>query len=314
MRNPILRSILFILGVGFILALAYNTRQEIIFYFTSTNWLLFSTSVLIGTAGYIISGTYFKNLIEKHGDFIDSSASRRMLLNAQIIKYIPGKIWTVIYQMSLLRGIKSSRSVILANTDLMIISIVMVTSVSLGLLALSHSVVIAVAFVLLGGSFFVLAAESCAISKGAQYIIKILSKIKISPDQCRSPRKIGSAVLYYVVFSITYSLSQILMLYSVFGLSIHDSFTYAGYLGLAWIIGSLSIIIPGGLGIKEAAFVFIAHETNSQLDVNTVISIAIVARLWTILQELIGIMCAYIEGRLISARNKKELLRPSQHG
>lgn len=300
MSRKSLRHILLTISIVFLIAIAFNTRDEIAGHLDKTNWLLFFLSAIVGTTGYIASGTYFQVLLKKHGETVDPTTSRKILLYAQIVKYIPGKIWALIYQASLLKGIKSTKSVILSNMDFMVISMIMVTSISLGMLALSYSFWIFSGVIFLGGGSFLLIANSCTLSKLTGKIASTIKKEKEIRDACASPKENSRTLLYFATFSTTYAASHILMLNAVFGFDMEKSSLYLAYLGLAWIAGAITMISPGGIGIKEAAFVLMAQATIESPDMSELISIAVVSRLWTITQEGMGAIWALVESKYIT--------------
>lgn len=296
-----LRYTLLALSIGFLVVLAFHARHEISTYFGVTNWLLFVVSVLVGTAGYIVSGTYFQVLLKKHDEPVDQATSRKLLLYSQIIKYIPGKVWSLIYQASMLNGVKSTGSVTLSNLDFMVISIIMVISVSLGILTLNlmDEPVLAIVIIFVGAIGFISIAKSCALSNVAHYVVSALQKDKSIQSTCISPKENVKTIVYFIFFASTYAASHMLMLNAVFGFGVEKSSLYLAYLGLAWIVGALSMVIPGGIGVKEAVFVLLAQSAIEAPEMGELISVAVVSRLWTIVQEGMGVTWALAESRCL---------------
>ena len=53
------------------------------------------------------------------------------------------------------------------------------------------------------------------------------------------------------------------------------------------------MISPAGLGIREIVFIFLAQSSGQSASVEVLAAIAVVARFWLVLQELIGVAIAH---------------------
>ncbi len=298
MKKQLFRRGALILGIGFIFALFYHSRKDLVGYFESAEWTLLLISVLIGTVGYIASGSFFKQLLSKHGEPISAATSRKLLLLSQAAKYIPGRVWPIAHQAAMLGGANSIRSLTISNIEFIVLSMIMVTTVSIAILGQEYTPALAI-FVLLSGAFvFVLVTESCAFSKAMLISARFLKLTKLTEFSCQRPANAPLTLAFFVLYTCTYTASNVLMMISVFNISPGDAATYLSFLGIAWIVGSISMITPSGIGIKEAVFVFIAQRYASTPDPAELISIALVSRFWTIAQELAGIAYVLIEERI----------------
>jgi uncharacterized membrane protein YbhN (UPF0104 family) len=97
-------------------------------------------------------------------------------------------------------------------------------------------------------------------------------------------------VVTLLLFSVVYVVSYSLMLHSVFGFDYTTSLTFTAYLGLAWVVGVLSIVSPGGLGVREAVFIMMAHASGVAVTLELLSVIAVVSRLWLVAQEIVGVL------------------------
>ena len=73
-----------------------------------------------------------------------------------------------------------------------------------------------------------------------------------------------------------------------------EALTYVAFLGLSWVAGALTLIAPAGIGVREFVFILLAQTMEENVDLEVLAAIAIVARCWLIVQELIGVILVYI--------------------
>lgn len=298
MKKQLLRRTMLLVGIVFVGALFYHSRTDLLAYSRTAEWSLLLTSVLIGTAGYVASGTFFKQLLAKHGEPVSVATSRKLLLLSQAAKYIPGRIWSIAHQAAMLRGISSIPSLTLANIEFIVLSMIMVATVSGAILGHVHSSGLAIIALGAGASVFIIVAESCTFSRMILTTSRFLKIARFSEFSCQRPERVATALLFLVFYAFTYTVSNVLMMISVFNVSLTEAFTYLSILGIAWIVGAMTMITPGGIGIKEVVFVFIAQRYASSPDPAELISIAVVSRFWTIVQELASMGYVLIEERV----------------
>lgn len=304
MTRHTLRYALFLLGAGFIAVLIWHSRNEIDALLVTVQWPLFTLSVLVGSAGYIASGTFFKELLHKYAVEVDSALSRKMLVYSQMIKYIPGRVWVLLYQASMLKGIRFSGAVVFANMDFLIMSIVLVISVSASLLLLHFGALWAIVCLFVGLLPFIACARFCHLSTIIRHLLPSFSKYPVIDHHCQYSAKTAKVMLFYLFYSITYTFSHILMMYSIFGFSTSQSTDYIAYLGLGWVVGALSILVPGGVGVKELVFVIMAKSATESPDFAMLTTIAVVSRMWTISQEVTAVALLYVAEKFHSTRTQ----------
>lgn len=300
-----LRNVLFLLGMGFIAALIWHSRKEIDVLLTTVQWPFFILSVLVGSAGYIVSGTFFRELLHKYGVEVDSSLSRKMLVYSQMIKYIPGRVWPLLYQASLLKDIRSSGVVVFANMDFLVVSIILVTCVSASLLLLHYSLFWAFLCFITSMLPFLLCTRYCHLYALIHRLFSRFKHFSVIDYHCRYSAKTFRSLLFYISYSFTYTFSHILMMYSIFGFSNSESSDYIAYLGLGWVVGALSMLVPGGIGVKELVFVILAKSATESTELTMLTTIAVVSRIWTILQEVISVALIFMAETFHSAKKEK---------
>ena len=228
-----------------------------------------------------------------------------ILNTSNFLKYIPGLIWSYTTQLLFLskKGI-SSYKVLYANF-LCSISVVMV-SILLGITyAIDHfpimgfkSEVILLIFLVLD-LFFIFCNSTFN-----NFLIRIInSHFNREIQALHTPKflLIGIQMLYLIQWNLI-GLGGYFLIQGV-GLEISFNNFYAllASMSLSWVIGYISVIIPGGLGIRESImYLMLNHVTNIQ----TSLLIPIALRLLYVLVELvlgfIGFLLA-VKFRIFSA-------------
>lgn len=292
-----IRSLLFLLGFLFLLLLLVHSWQTIELFLQKTDWLLFIISIIINLIGTFLVSTLFQQLLAKYGVVTTYPKVCQIFFFAQVTKYIPGKIWALWYQATLLNTVGSTTALVFTNLELMAILILHTTALSLSLLFLQHNLMISLFFLVIGGILCWQLLHHCYLFKILHRLIPRLRHLPITCQPQCPPRAI---IQFYTVFTITYLSSQLIMLHAVFKFSLDESSHYIAYLGLAWIVGVFSVIVPGGMGIKEMFFIFFAQLSSQPPSLEMLTAIAIISRFWLILQEILGVVIISIWQRYFS--------------
>jgi len=286
-----IRSILFLLGVGFIPFLLWHSRDVLANHIANINWGIFIVSILLALLSNIIASLLYFQLLKKYGVQIDYPIACEMFFYAQITKYIPGKIWSLWYQSAHLTHQHAFTSILFANIDLTLIIIILVSAISLGLLFINVNIWwLAIAVIIISIFISNKLLFSCKTFAILKQIIHYLKRLGVKECTCVPIRHNPNSMLYTFVFSISYASAYILMLYAIFNFNLDTAFNYAGYLGLSWIIGILVFITPGGMGIRELFFILLAKYLDADISLELLAAIAAISRVWLIMIEISGIL------------------------
>lgn len=280
-----LRPLMLALGLAFMIVLLMHSWDELKLRFSTLIMPLFILSVVVATAGNFSTSMFFQFLLNKYGARINGQLSHQIFFYGQIAKYIPGKIWGIIYQSMMLQSQGTTSGVVFANLDLVVMQITMCAFIALTLLVVTTSLVPGIAFLVAGLVVCVLLTRSCIFFKLIS-VIPVYSKLRCT---CKPNDALVGVVGYYFIFGATYFGGHFLMLMSVFDFTANESLTYVAFLGLSWIIGVVTLISPAGLGIRELVFLSLAQTVSSDVSLDTIAAIAVVARFWLIMQELLGV-------------------------
>jgi glycosyltransferase 2 family protein len=290
-----MRILLLAVGIAFLLGIALHSSQTIGAYLATTNLWILALSIVIGAAGYVVSGSVFHHYLTKFGEPSTSAQGRRILLLSQLVKYVPGKIWSLVYQSAALRGIHSAEAVIFANVDLLLLSLVMVGGISFALV--SWPVHPWLALPVLGATLvvFIRLTNVCLLHSLAGKFRRLSRRLSGAPGACHWQGGLRPPLFWFFLHGACYTVAHMLFLHTVFGMSVQEASLYTAYLGFAWIAGVMSMVVPGGLGVKEFVFIMLAQMFGATADFETLLAIAVISRLWVIGQELVCVAWVPIE-------------------
>jgi len=283
-----LSFVLLICGVGFILALVVHSWEKIEGLLIAANWHLFFWSVMLGIAGNVLTSVLFRYLLVKHGLTLPYKMTHKLFFYAQIAKYIPGKIWGIVYQTSSVYREGAALSITGANIDLMIISIAANLAIALAIISLDFASSIAIAVFLLGMGATILVACSCFVGNAIDWSFGKIRADYVAKygQRCRPVRRIFPIVAYYFLVSIIGLLGYYLMIHAVFGFSVNEVLTFVAYLILAWVVSVFAFIVPAGVGVREFLFIAFGAYMVPTMPMEILATIAVISRLWQVLQDI----------------------------
>ena len=289
-----IRSLLFLIGFLFLFWLLAHSWSKLQLILQNIHVATFIISLLINILGNFIVSALFQQLLAKYGVVTTYATVCQLFFFAQITKYIPGKIWVVWYQATLLKTVGSTSALIFTNLDLMGVLMLHTLVLTISLLILDYNSLLSLLFFSTGWILCWLVARYCYLFRILQFLLSKFKQIRPQLCPCHANIQLSHLLLFYLLFSMTYLSSQLILFSAVFNFSLDESIHYIAYLGLAWIAGVLSIIVPGGMGIKEFFFIFFAQLSNQTVSLDTLAAIAIISRFWLILQEILGVGIIFI--------------------
>lgn len=284
----IIRTFLLILGLLFIAILIFHSWKEIQHILKETNPELFVLSILCAFTGNLILTILFRNSLRKYGCEITTCMTNKLFFYGQIAKYVPGKIWSIVFQKSLIEKAGTMRAILFSNIDLLAISMVINATIALCLILFN----ISLAFPLL---IYVTGVIACIIVSRSRLISKLASAILMKFKQLEKDTPLHKNTLNNMFITICYSatwfsylIAWFLVLSASFGLSIKESSVYIAFLCLSWIIGILAFFVPVGMGVREGVFIALARYAGIDAPLETLAAIAVITRLWLIIQDIGG--------------------------
>jgi hypothetical protein len=223
--------------------------------------------------------------------------------SAQLLRYLPGRVWGILYQVSAARGSIPAIRIARANLDWMIFSMLGNSLVAVLLIGFQQSwpiqyvllILVAGTLIiggtLLGGVSYALRIPRHIMPKRLHEMITTLSQAKLTLSQF-----IATALVFMLSWAF-YLIGWILLekVYPQF--SGIDFVSLCAFYSLAATIGIVSAITPAGIGVREAAFLLLTTGTSPP---ELAAIFAVFARLWLLVIDL-GLLsipaCIYLRNR-----------------
>jgi uncharacterized membrane protein YbhN (UPF0104 family) len=284
----IVRTFLLILGLVFITILLFRSWKEIQHVLKEINPESFVLSILCAFTGNLILATLFRNFLRKYGCEITTFMTNKLFFYGQIAKYVPGKIWSIVFQKSFLEDAGSTGAILFSNIDLLIVSITINATIALCLISFDISFVFVLLIYTLGVIACLIVSKSRYMYIAARFILTKFKRLEGNPPLRQDTLSNTFIVLSYSAIWLFYVTAWFLVLFASFGLSIREASVYISFLGLSWIVGILAFFVPAGLGVREGVFIALARYTGMDASLETLAAIAVITRLWLILQEVGG--------------------------
>ncbi len=248
-------SILF-LGLLYFATLAQNV----------TLWLVFHASVDAGDL------------------YLDTA---KMHFGGQVAKYLPGKIWGLVYQATLKSDSVPLGHIVQGNIVLYALGVVSVVFSSLALIVYPISLLIAVVVLFAGAVLSAFCMSSDHLYRLIQRFSRLSARFELSNAAPRTDFSVPTRIGVYFALILTYVLSNVFLLNSFFDFDIHQALRLSAYLGIAWLAGIIVAISPSGFGVREVVFIGIG-QVSDENSFELYASIAIVARVIQVMQDLLS--------------------------
>lgn len=262
-------------------------------YSTRTEFLASIRTASLTFLGLLYAATLTQNVtlwLVFHASAGAGSAylqTSKMHFGGQVAKYLPGKVWGLVYQASLKSDGMPMGHILQGNIVISVLGITSVVFASLALISYPLSMPLAGILLVTGGGVSAYLMSSDHLYRIVQRFSRISSRLELTRSVPATHFSMIARVVVYIVLVLSYVLSNVFLLYAFFDLELHQVLRMSAYLGIAWLAGVVIAISPSGLGVREAVFIgigYITDETSLQLYG----SVAIVARAIQILQDLLS--------------------------
>lgn len=295
----ILRPLLFIFGLLFIAILFVKAWEELRLLLITIDWLQFIFSVFIALMINLCTILLMRNIFNKYDMQISFGLVSKIYFYGQVAKYIPGKIWTFLYQAALLESpnvkLPALFSVILfVNLDVTLFFIVLLTCISLFLLLINYSIYLSILIFLLGIIVNMFIVNYCFVHNIVSYVFRRINNAFFGQlCLCRNENFSKEIFLCYLFFFPAYISAYALMMHSVFDFSLQKLIMYTAFLCISWVIGVISFVVPGGMGVRELIFLTLAQSISTDVSILVLVPVVLVARIWILIQEILGVFVLF---------------------
>lgn len=201
---------------------------------------------------------------------------------SQMMKYIPGKVWTIGHQKAYYGKSKSTLSIIGANLTLTYYQILLCTIIAISIVALYFSALLTILILSLS-----IGLISIIKSKPLDYLIRIFQQKTNKSKQTNATLETGFLLVYSILFIIMYILSHTLLVNSVISTTLFESLLIVGTLSAAWVAGLFFVFTPAGIGAREGLIVIFLSAMNLNISLESFAAIALATRAWMLTVDII---------------------------
>lgn len=293
-RLALLRRALLICALVALAVLVWQLRHDLFEMINQLDPFYLCLSVVAALLSNGVLAEVFHRDLRHFGQVVDRPSSFRLFFFGQIAKYLPGKIWALVYQQS---HVRNATIVLRANYTLTIFSV-------LGSVILSALLLLVVGrwayfLALIASVFF----ATFVYRKLSEYVLaKLNSEGRLSAfiGALFSVDNFTGHLPWMFAFVCLNGFAFVLAM-KAFSYPLAQSLVMALSYTFAWLTGALAFVFPSGAGVREVVFVW-SHQLGSvQVPVNELFSVAILLRLWQIICDLLGSLLIWT-GNLVAQR------------
>jgi len=268
--------------------------------------------LLLITGGLIIYGLFFTvkivlwfKILRHLGTSVNFSRASGIWFGSQIIKYIPGKIWFIVSRVYFARKLMSRSRILIATfleMILMLISPVLVFNLSNGSKILKNINISSYANIAI-----LISTLLCLVGLHPFFLQKILNfftRIFKSRQFFISFQysMILKLLLLYCLNWFLYGLANYLILAAFLPFWPEMFFQITAVFAIAYVLAFLSLITPGGIGVKEAIQVYLL--TRMGCPGTIAVAASVISRLiWNFYELLGGLIFVGLKGLLSMRKN-----------
>lgn len=290
--------------IGYLLVTTIDNPSQ--FIPDSIAWLIIATTlVALSLAANI--GLFYLFLCAEPGRDYSFRLVARLSVTGQLLRYLPGRFWGLVYQISAAHQHIPVMQLARANIDLMVFALLgnsIIAVILVGnyyewggglLVVLGMSGIFFLGGLFLGGANWLIRVFACYLpNKWRQLLNKLAA----------SQPNLYQLMMIFAVFISSWVLY--LIGWSLLGLVFHEFSTVdftllCAFYTLASVIGIISALTPAGLGVREAAFFLLA--TNS-VNPEVIAFFAVFGRIWLMLVEIVLLIVVTLSLSIIKEANQ----------
>lgn len=283
--KKVARRILVPLGILFIAYIGIRHWEELTLAFNEFDQSLFALSVAAGVLGNLGIALLFRSLLVKHNALISARDAASLFYVSQITKYVPGKIWGILYQASRVEGMTGSIAILLSNIELMAIAIFTNLVIAISILSVSTYPAVSYSTLILGIGFTYYVTKANPLRFVRNYLDKKLDTENL--DAITLSEHVLFDFFAYWVCSGLFVVANFVLLSAFFDLDTISNLHLIGYLLLASAISVLAVVMPAGIGVKEVVFLLLAGGSTEYSE-GLLVTVAIVSRFWQVTMDFSG--------------------------
>lgn len=292
-RKEMISWLLILTGLGWVFyLLATHFRNPQLFIPKSWGWLALAT--LLTSFSIALNGAIYYLFLQAHEKNIyHLRQALKSFYIAQWLRYLPGRVWGILYQINTSKDYIPVHRLTRANLDFMIFSLIGSSFVAALLIASQNSwpphyqitILLAglllISSTLLGGVYRLVRACKPLLPKRLRRCHKFFNALA---DEKVSPLQLLKVGFWFSLSWALYVTGWMLLGNAYSQFSDANFVVLCALYSLASIAGILSAITPAGIGVREAIFLLLAIDSQPP---EAVAFFALFGRLWLIIIDLI---------------------------
>jgi hypothetical protein len=276
-----------VLGLGFLAWMLFAVVRDPKIALTRVSGVGFLAALATGVAANAAVSTLFGDLVGKLSSAIPFRRRLAAYYFSQLAKYIPGRIAALLVQSATLDVPRAMTVTIVTSIELLAIGVWTCTIAALACAILTTSIALAAGIAAFGAlvSAWLIRIDWRPVLRLAWRAVGRTLHVD-SIGVSRRPSFLRSLVLGILSILLPAASMFVLVAYGL---------RYGGDQGLAltaalllsWVGGSLAVVFPAGIGIRELLFMGIGHVVAT-VPAGEMAAIALLSRLVQVLVDLVG--------------------------
>lgn len=265
---------------------------------SKTNWFWIAVSVIPGAAYFWLRAAAWRRLLATLGVRSDLRTVWGIWMKGEVVRYIPGYIWSVFGRMTQAGRIGTTRTTVF--TSMVLEALVLVASAA-GLAAL---LLIGYPNFSFSGRTAVLvlvtiASLSFAVRAWTSWLVRAIHRLlrRPAPVIAAGP---GPAFATMAMSWLMFAIFQVLIAQALGLVGNGEVISLAGVFVVSWLLGYLSFVAPSGLGVREAFLISLLGPFMVEPEA---VAVAAVSRVAMILIEL-AVLLIVVGGRRRAVANE----------
>lgn len=260
------------------------------FRLESVGWLTYTFAV--GLIALLLTVPIFRTFLGYYaGAAVRYVYAARLMFVAQMLRHLPGRFWGIVYLVRVTRSEIPVAATVRASLDVMLYSMAFNILVAGGLVLAVTAGIYVTAMAAAGGLLLIVAAARQ--DWPGRFAVRVIRFLPARVSHLAEGLIMRDKLPWRDVLTITGIFVAVWACYLSIWWALTRTFPVladtniwllcASY-SLAWVLGYLAMITPGGLGVREAGFVLLASPLA---DPSSLTFLAIFIRLWQITIELV---------------------------
>jgi hypothetical protein len=274
-RWRVVRLVALVAGLGFLGWMLWSTLRNPAFSFRAVSGAGLVASFAVGLAANALVSVMFADLV---GKLVPTVPFERRLASyylSQLAKYVPGRIAALLVQSATLAAPRSMTVTLVTTVELMAITIWTCT-IAAAICALWSAYPLAAGAVAVVGT--VVAAWLMRIDwKPALRVAWRLARRTFDDralEVCERPSYARALVLAAGAIALP-AASMFTLVAWGFRLDGHQALVITSALLLSWVGGTIAVLFPAGIGIREMLFLALGHIAGTSISLDHLAAIAL---------------------------------------